>query len=328
METINDTKTIQTTFDYKPLSSTSSIRLLQIREGHRQDYDLALDMVEFKDNTTYRCISYTWGGPRYTDNDESWTSRNHIVVLENKPVYIRRNLHDCLIHLQKLGVYGPLWIDTLCINQSDTEERNSQVAQMGRIYQNAEEVIVWLGNEEDYTSLAIQAMKKLPLTLEEVVKYTMDENQSHPWMEESFAKCDYSDAELVAIIQFFVTCRWFSRIWTVQELVLARNICFVCGVHVTDLQTMTNGGILLSFYGLTSAHSQVHQTEELEWARDFPGTVMAEFVRRMGDDRRLSVGNAAHSFRSRKAMDPKDKVFGVVGISSKCSKLIHLSQWT
>ena len=38
-----------------------------------------------------------------------------------------------------------LWIDALCINQSDIEERSSQVAFMSSVYSRAVRVIVWLG---------------------------------------------------------------------------------------------------------------------------------------------------------------------------------------
>jgi hypothetical protein len=39
-----------------------------------------------------------------------------------------------------------LWIDALCIDQSNAMKRNHQVQQMGLIYSQAERVMVWLGN--------------------------------------------------------------------------------------------------------------------------------------------------------------------------------------
>jgi hypothetical protein len=42
-----------------------------------------------------------------------------------------------------------IWIDALCINQSDNVEKAIQVPLMGSIYTNARQVIVWLGLEEE-----------------------------------------------------------------------------------------------------------------------------------------------------------------------------------
>jgi hypothetical protein len=38
-----------------------------------------------------------------------------------------------------------IWIDTICINQAATDEKNDQVAQMGKVYSNARKVTMWLG---------------------------------------------------------------------------------------------------------------------------------------------------------------------------------------
>ena len=38
-----------------------------------------------------------------------------------------------------------LWIDAICINQSDIQERNAQVRQMLDIYKSATRMVVWLG---------------------------------------------------------------------------------------------------------------------------------------------------------------------------------------
>ncbi|KAF2830838.1 HET-domain-containing protein, partial [Ophiobolus disseminans] len=47
-----------------------------------------------------------------------------------------------------------LWIDAICINQSDLLERNHQVAQMRDVYTKAESVIAWLGLTQGHEELA------------------------------------------------------------------------------------------------------------------------------------------------------------------------------
>ena len=48
-----------------------------------------------------------------------------------------------------------IWADAVCINQSEVSEKNAQVAQMRRIYENATHTISWLGPAEDKSDLAI-----------------------------------------------------------------------------------------------------------------------------------------------------------------------------
>lgn len=60
-----------------------------------------------------------------------------------------------------------LWIDSICINQEDVEERNSQVKIMGDIYKNASTVVIWLGASDDYTRIAFGTLKLVYVSLKE-----------------------------------------------------------------------------------------------------------------------------------------------------------------
>ena len=51
----------------------------------------------------------------------------------------------------------------ICINQNDIEERNSQVSLMHRIYEQAEEVLVWMGEGDVFTELAFDSSTKIGL---------------------------------------------------------------------------------------------------------------------------------------------------------------------
>ena len=57
-------------------------------------------------------------------------------------------------------------MDAICINQQDVEERNDQVTKIADIHTSADKVIIWLGLEEDNSSLAIDALKLLPSKIE------------------------------------------------------------------------------------------------------------------------------------------------------------------
>lgn len=108
------------------------------------------------------------------------------------------------------------WVDGICINQGDAEERNAQVAMMSRIYAAASKVVIWLGLQDESTALIKRYLQK----------------RTHP--------SDITDEELQGY--FSAVCRrsWFSRKWVAQELCLARGYEMYCGPFEI-------GGILRQF---------------------------------------------------------------------------------
>jgi len=74
---------------------------------------------------------------------------------------VRPNLAAALSHIRDADVERRIWIDALCINQSDVTERNQQVHMMGRTYSNAERVLVWIGLEDDQTQVAMDVFNRV-----------------------------------------------------------------------------------------------------------------------------------------------------------------------
>lgn len=114
-----------------------SFRLIQVRPDLSVDglLDCYLQNALVQESN-YVCLSYTWGHL----GDEC-----HI-KLDGKLCYVRRNLYDFLQAARQRLTFCILWIDALCINQADIEERNHQVQQMGNIFAGARLVVSWLGN--------------------------------------------------------------------------------------------------------------------------------------------------------------------------------------
>ncbi|KAL2050977.1 hypothetical protein ABVK25_008723 [Lepraria finkii] len=67
------------------------------------------------------------------------------------------NLYNALRRLREHRSFDCLWIDFLCIDQTDVRERNEQVQKMRQIYSNARMVPIWLG---DLTIMALNMIKK------------------------------------------------------------------------------------------------------------------------------------------------------------------------
>lgn len=87
-------------------------------------------------------------------------------ICNDRTLDTTQNLHDCLYQLYHLQSMHPIsrlefWIDAICINQNDLNERAQQVNMMYNIYHQAEEVVVWLGRHDESTHLAHTVIERL-----------------------------------------------------------------------------------------------------------------------------------------------------------------------
>ncbi|TGO44573.1 hypothetical protein BOTNAR_0792g00040 [Botryotinia narcissicola] len=91
--------------------------------------------VSLLTNVKYEALSYAWGD----------LPANKTIKLDKTDYYVRDNLFAALEAIRLRSRRRYLWVDAVCINQEDFDERNAQVALMSQIYAKADEVIVWLG---------------------------------------------------------------------------------------------------------------------------------------------------------------------------------------
>lgn len=129
-------------FPYRPLSrERSEVRLIRLVDGPDASNDESRIRLQLRhaslsdDATQYAALSYTWrtaADPAGVYIDGCW-------------VEIGRNLHDAFIQLRRSGITSWLWVDAICIQQSDAEEKSWQVGQMRSVFSQAEMVYIWLG---------------------------------------------------------------------------------------------------------------------------------------------------------------------------------------
>jgi len=121
-------------FRFAPLDpNRNEIRLLTLSPGQSDEQlRCSLSTMSLATHPVYNALSYVWGDPVYTGNN---------LTIDGHPFSITPNLHSALRHLrQASGGYDcqvPLWVDALCINQGDMDERSQQVAMMRDIYTSA-----------------------------------------------------------------------------------------------------------------------------------------------------------------------------------------------
>ncbi|KAK8129031.1 hypothetical protein PG984_010139 [Apiospora sp. TS-2023a] len=122
-----------------------------------------------KDMPSFEALSYAWGSLNLTarvvayDRFEEPTAPQPALVIESerRKLRIGENLHEALLYLRLPDEPRVLWIDALCINQDNFEERGHQVACMAHIYSRARKVIAWLGPEYDNAAKALQGLAQI-----------------------------------------------------------------------------------------------------------------------------------------------------------------------
>src|ERR1700709_1038025 len=113
------------------------VRFIRLHPPQEGTIQCELFSASLDNHPSYEALSYVWGHSK----------SNYSIQINGCTVPIADNLSHALYRLQPLVGTKPLWIDQLCINQSDDEERGQQVELMGRIYSGSLRTLLWLGEE-------------------------------------------------------------------------------------------------------------------------------------------------------------------------------------
>ncbi|KAK5094125.1 hypothetical protein LTR70_004303 [Exophiala xenobiotica] len=143
----------------------------------------------------YEALSYVWGS----------TNDQHEIIVNDCSVSVTRNLLDALQGLRPRKEFRVLWIDALCINQDDMEEKGQQVRMMDQIYACAAEIQIWLGQENDSTAHGMLALAHLAAV----------DGSSANTPPRRFIPVERDGLEDI------LGRVWFSRVWVAQEAALA-----------------------------------------------------------------------------------------------------------
>lgn len=135
-------------FLYQSLDrNTDQIRVLKILPGKKSNpIRCMIETVSLASSKfNFNCLSYVWG-----DEAEKQT-----ILLNEKAIEVRSNLYEFLLRARKWRKIHsmPIWIDALCIDQSNLIEKGYQVQAMAQIYKSARQVFIWFGKDERKTWL-------------------------------------------------------------------------------------------------------------------------------------------------------------------------------
>lgn len=266
---------------YSPLPE-NHIRLLKVRRSDASDgehWSISLRTFDLKSAPRFKALSYVWGPPsneeqhRVSCNDAHDARIHDIKQVNTGWMQLTPNLHQALPQVWRLdglmsGKQTPFWVDAICINQQDEEEKSRIIRQMYDYFDHAKEVLMWLGPAADESDRVLAFFRHVCVESERRGYSFACSNSTH-----TFGGCLGSDGiawdtspryevETPEAFEVFLsrlvqhTCTgdvqllqdtkipsgvqalferdWFHRVWTFQEVELANQGQFICGSSSID----------------------------------------------------------------------------------------------
>lgn len=341
-------------YQYEPLCDSRAFRLVTLHAGSQHaSLKCSVKNYALDCSPEFQALSYTWGSP-YPDEDADADGERRSRDLELPTrsckldcsegyLLVTNNLLDALYQLRDNTSDLQLWIDAICINQSDVRERNSQVTLMGDIYHAAEAVIVWLGTEDEDARCAVELQERFAPT----IRRLLDQDRFEDLIGYPFNAIEFYEKfgirqtllEEWKCYANFHRRAWFGRTWIKQEITLAKQIHVACGSLRPKWEDMYLLGsfMRITYWGVyLFGILRQPDFEPTPGNRQFAIASFAEGFRINGPqflEHRMYCEhvcaannvNARDAFleyvllntRMTKASDPRDKVLGVLGLVTR-----------
>lgn len=260
----------------KPLA-TNEIRLVFLSAVDDEHSLIHLSLGAFADENCpeYETVSYTWGG------EEGDYSFSHPIFVGPfwDILFQTKNCTDMLRFVRPWQGIRTIWVDALCINQSDVEERGRQVAKMGQIYEHCTRVIVYLGSDLAPILPEGSFPSRHPLRRLENGSVVPKQSSSQILRE--------------VTLENLLKRQYFNRIWVIQELLLAPGAV----IRVGDVDFWTD--------------SNPWPTNVTRWE-----LLPAGWIQYMGKGQfvKQQLQDILQLTSSSRASDPRDKLFGLLGL--------------
>lgn len=307
---------------YQPLDSEAGeIRLLELSAAPElsSPIECTLHPVHLSSSPYYEALSYTWGGP----------GAGQTITLNGVTFPVFENLEAVLRHLRYGKQPRTLWIDAICINQDDLAERGAQVKLMRAVYESAASVAVWLGELSLGAELGLNRLA----TTNNIARNNRNRDRHWAIEKELFGNdggaaaetgswfsptADRQRTELEKDEIRELMCRpWWSRVWIIQEAVLARKLKILCGDWEVEWERLIAETKEENIAVKQVALTRIMHPELLSFADSTFDDI--NFMRQKWSE--SSTGNAGNNlydllYRLRRlaCTDPRDRIFGFLGL--------------
>ncbi|OJD17352.1 hypothetical protein AJ78_02537 [Emergomyces pasteurianus Ep9510] len=288
------------TYNHIALAQSDSIRLAEILPGQSNDkLQLQLHHTTLHNPPAYEALSYEWAG----------NSGLRPVKCGSQEFHLSANLRAGLKRLRYTNRRRLIWVDAICIDQDNCQERSHQVSLMRDIYRNAQKALIWIGEEREHTGAAFDIIPQLAENW--VARGSQDDNPP-PMMKQHMAEphanqlLDPSNIALWNSIIDVFTRPYFKRTWIIQEIIVSRTASVICGGWEVDWT---------SFH---RAANHIVQDEFRASREPQPSTLfliaLIRRIERRFEKRDLCLRTLLRHFRASKALDPRDKVYALLGL--------------
>ena len=299
-----------------------SIRILSLLPGdrsaplqcelHRADVPRNVS-PESASGPTFEALSYVWG-------DGNLCQR---IFCNKSVIKITQSLFDALIHLRHPKTARMLWIDAVCIDQNNNDEKIEQIARMKDIYQHANQVVIWLGLADESTSQALDLIQLAAKCLRQESGQSMPQGDcsrfGEPFSDERNRQRGFPPlAELeswLSVTALFARS-WFSRCWTFQEAVLAAKAVIQIGAQLLDWADLC---VASKFFQVKSYDAKVKGL--MDGLQDICGVCWASKIGLNSQEWKPMALTLLLSVTDRtKATLPKDKIFGLLALTDESTQ--------
>ena len=310
-------------FRYTDALGSRYIRLLDILPGQGEDIvHLSLCTYPLHSAPKYIALSYTWGDPKEVST----------ILCQGKALSITRNLEDVIWQLRESQESQDIfagrafaregnnktpyfWIDAICINQSDHDEKNHQVRLMWEIYSRADVVVAWLGKQNETIKHGLDLIKQITAVVEKRSggpEVRLGENRNR----QNFRITELENLGLSITspewdyLFSVLTLQWFSRVWVIQELVAAKKCHFLCGDDIIDSSMLLWLGEIIEEDKLLTSIRNFKRNRIL-------GFNVASLATLKMKEKQHDLTELLWSTHLFQASDPRDRVFALVNMAHK-----------
>jgi Heterokaryon incompatibility protein (HET) len=284
-----------------------------LEEGHIRIFILSLG--RFDEPLVGRLVSHSLhaGVPSYTALSYAWgaeTSPSLLQLLPSSSRTITSNLECALRYLRKEERETFLWVDSLCINQGNNLEKAQQVRGMRNVYATATEVVAFLGDGDEHSVAGLQLAAAIA-----------DSAAPNPELPERLRLSRAGQQQQLAYRGLYDVLRrpWFSRLWVVQEALVARKFSFQCGSASISPSMLCDAldsckrlfANLFTFSGL-SEPTEISLFDSLELVRD----IAARKLVGVGTKRKFDLMDTLWKYRGYKSEKARDHLFALLGLAN------------
>jgi Heterokaryon incompatibility protein (HET) len=291
----------------KPEEHTTRVMRILPAKERSAPIIVELFVASLDTNPQYAALSYCWGS--------SYPRRP--VTCNGTVLEVGENLALALSSIRSMSNL-PLWVDQVCINQADVLERSSQVACMDKIYSQATETFVYLGEPDSpATETACKVLTTLFTPAVNIVLQREDHKDEIPLLRAymTMIKLAMQNPHLVKrsynkdvteTISQLAKRPYFSRKWVIQEIAVSRALFCVLGLYRFEWDAF----ILTALKESPNPWSKGMSDNTIQTLWLF--TMVKELLTHQSTPL-LTLLYFSSSF---KAADPRDYVFALLGVAT------------